>query len=74
MITIQQLHRYMSLVEMRMAPVIPCPIDSEHMPPVAILKDDQPALWCLECDAKLTIGERRSVMIKKLLGDIGNNN
>lgn len=59
---------------MRMAPVIPCPVDNEHMPPVAFEKDGHPTLWCLECDAKLLIGERKSLMIKKLLGDIGNNN
>jgi len=73
MITIKQLHEYMELVEMKMAPVIPCSLDSEHMAPIALLKDDQPVLWCLECDSKLFIGERKSLMIKKLLGDIGND-
>ena len=70
MITIQQLHKYMELVDMRMAPVIPCPLNTEHMPPIASYEDDRPVLWCLECETKLFIGERKSLMIKKLLGDI----
>jgi hypothetical protein len=64
----------MELVEMRMAPIIPCALDIEHMPPIALLKDDQPVLWCLECDSKLFIGERKSIMIKKLLGNVSNDN
>jgi len=58
----------MELVEMRMAPVIPCIIDPEHLPPVPSFKDDQPVLWCLECDSKLFIGERKATMIKKIIG------
>lgn len=73
MITMQQLHRYMELVDMKMAPIIPCTMNVEHMAPIASFKDDQPILWCLECDSKLFIGERKSVMIKKLLGDISND-
>ncbi|NDB84016.1 MAG: hypothetical protein EB127_15060 [Alphaproteobacteria bacterium] len=68
MITIQQLHTYMELVDMRMAPVIPCTLNPEHMPPVAFEKDGQPALWCLECDTKLFIGERKATLIKKIIG------
>ena len=53
---------------MRMAPVIPCALDAEHMPPVPFEKDGQPALWCLECDTKLFIGERKASLIKKIIG------
>lgn len=58
---------------MRMAPAIPCALDPEHMPPIAYQKDDKPVLWCLECDSKLFIGERKSLMIKKLLGNVSND-
>ena len=68
MITIQELHTYMELVEMRMAPSIPCIMDAEHMAPIAFEKDGQPALWCLEFNTKLFIGERKASMIKKIIG------
>lgn len=53
---------------MRMAPSIPCIMDAEHMAPIAFEKDGQPALWCLECNTKLFIGERKASMIKKIIG------
>ena len=68
MITIQELHKYMDLVEMNMAPKIPCALDPEHMAPIAFEKDGQPSLWCLECDTKIFIGDRKSSLIKKIIG------
>ena len=70
MITIQELHRYNDLVDMGFLPPIPCPMDGEHLPPVPFVKDDEPVLWCLECDTKLHLGQRKVTMIKKLIGNI----
>lgn len=70
MITIQELHRYNDMVDAGFLPPIPCPMDPEHMPPVPFVKDDEPILWCLECDSKLFLGQRKVTMIKKLIGNI----
>jgi hypothetical protein len=70
MITIQELHRYMELFEQGFLPRIPCPIDEYHMPPIPFVKDDEPVMWCLECDTKLHLGQRKVTLIKKLIGNI----
>jgi len=70
MITIQELHRYKDLVEQGFVPPIPCPMNNEHMPPIPFVKDDEPVMWCLECDTKLHLGERKVIAIKKLIGNI----
>lgn len=70
MITIQELHRYKDLVEQGFTPPIPCPISNEHLPPVPFVKDDEVVMWCLECDTKLHLGERKIRLIKKLIGNI----
>lgn len=70
MITIQELHIYNDLVDQGFCPPIPCPMNSEHLPPVTFVKDDEPVMWCLECDTKLHLGERKINAIKKLIGNI----
>lgn len=70
MITIQELHRYKDLVEQGFLPAIPCPMSNEHLPPVPFVKDDEAVMWCLECDTKLHLGQRKITLIKKLIGNV----
>jgi hypothetical protein len=70
MITIQELHKYGELVDQGFLPPIPCPMNVEHMSPIPFVKDDEPVMWCLECDTKLHLGERKVTLIKKLIGNV----
>jgi hypothetical protein len=38
--------------------------------PVPFVKDDEVVMWCLECDTKLHLGERKITLIKKLIGNV----
>ena len=70
MITIQELHRYGELVDQGFLPAIPCPMSIDHMSPIPFVKDDEAVMWCLECDTKLHLGQRKVTLIKKLIGNI----
>jgi hypothetical protein len=45
-------------------------MSNEHLPPIPFVKDDEAIMWCLECDTKLHLGERKITLIKKLIGNI----
>lgn len=64
MITIQEAHKYLNLVQLKMAKPILCPVDNEHLPLVSnIDEDDNVYFYCIACNTKLHPGE---AMIKHL--------
>ena len=53
MITIQELHRYNSLVDMELAPGVLCKIDPEHgRMNTWVNEKDEPCFWCFGCNLK----------------------
>lgn len=64
MITIQEIHKYLKLVNIGIAKPISCPIDINHPNMVSWLdKKEIPCFICLACDAKVYPGDN---LIKKI--------
>jgi hypothetical protein len=67
-ITIQELHKYNSLVELGVVPAIPCPINSEHLRTIPWLdEEDRVCQKCLACNSKVFLGQKNIEMIKLLI-------
>lgn len=67
-ITIQELHKYNSLVETGTVPPIPCPINSDHMRTLPWLdENDMVCQKCLACNTKVFLGQKNIAMIKLLI-------
>jgi len=64
MITMQEIHKYLQLVNIGVAKPILCPIDKFHPEMVSWLdKNEKPCFICLGCDTKVYPGDN---LIKKI--------
>ena len=67
-ITIQELHKYNSLVEVGVVPAIPCPKDSAHMRTLPWLDENEKVCQiCFACNTKLFLGQDKVKLIKYLV-------
>lgn len=72
-ITIQELHKYNSLVELKAVPAIECPLDSEHMRTIP-WEDENGRVYqrCLACESKLFLSQSAIDTIKLLINKKNN--
>jgi len=69
-ITIQELHKYNSLVEVGIAPEIKCPMDENHMRTLPWLDEkDRVCQKCFACGTKIFLGQDKVRVIKLLIKD-----
>jgi hypothetical protein len=69
-ITIQELHKYNSLVETGTVPPIPCPLDENHVRTLPwVDEEDKVCQKCLACNAKIFLGQKNVTMIKLLISN-----
>jgi hypothetical protein len=67
-ITIQELHKYNSLVEVGIVPAIPCPINSDHMRTLPWVDEDERVCQkCWACNSKVFLGQNKIRVIKFLI-------
>jgi hypothetical protein len=68
MITIQEAHKYLQLVNVGMAKPLVCPIDTNHPGMVSWFdKDEKVCFICLACDTKVYPGDNLSKKIKLVI-------
>lgn len=65
MITIQEAHKYLQLVNLGMAKSISCPIDKDHPDMVSWLDEKENVCFmCLACNAKIYPGDNLTKKIR----------
>jgi hypothetical protein len=70
MITIQEVHQYMRLIDIGVADEIKCPRDKDHTSLVSgIDYNDSIYFWCLACDTKVNPGFDLIEKIRNTLKD-----
>ena len=68
MITIQQAHKYLNLVEIGMAKPILCPLDNEHTHMVSWIDEENVvSFFCIACNTKVTPGDYLEKKIKLVI-------
>ena len=70
MITIQEAHQYLRLVDIGVTDGVKCPRDEDHTNLVSGINDnDLIYFWCLACDTKVNPGFELIEKIKNILKD-----
>jgi hypothetical protein len=68
MITIQEVHKYLNLVEVGMAKPILCPLDNQHTHMVSwIDESDVVSFFCIACNTKIIPGDNLEKKIKLVI-------
>jgi hypothetical protein len=67
-ITIQELHTYKHLVDLELAPPIPCPINSDHTDTIPWFSEDEKVFQlCLACNTKIYLSQDAMNAVKYLI-------
>jgi hypothetical protein len=64
-LTIQEVHKYLKLVELGVTKPILCPLDQDHMPMISQYdeKSQMSYFYCLACETKLRLGQNLTKFI-----------